>query len=106
MCAAVRSRCRHPISICSTNSVTPTGRKPTVAPLPMSTDEIGQTVADYARAALNAVEAGFDGVQILVNYLYLLAQFLNRTTNRRTDEYGGEIENRARMHEGGHPPKP
>jgi N-ethylmaleimide reductase len=78
-------------------SVTPTGRKPTAAPRPMSTDEIGQTVADYARAARNAVEAGFDGVEILANYLYLLAQFLNRTTNRRTDEYGGEIENRARI---------
>ena len=63
----------------------------------MSTDEIRQTVADYARAARNAIEAGFDGVQILANYLYLLAQFLNRTTNRRTDEYGGEIENRARI---------
>jgi N-ethylmaleimide reductase len=36
-------------------------------------------------------------VQILANYLYLLAQFLNRTTNRRTDEYGGGIENRARI---------
>ena len=78
-------------------SVTPTGRKPTVAPRPMTSDEIRQTVADYARAARNAVEAGFDGVQILANYLYLLAQFLNRTTNRRTDEYGGEIENRARI---------
>lgn len=50
-------------------SVTPTGRKPTVAPRPMSTDEIGQTVADYARAARNAVEAGFDGVQILARSL-------------------------------------
>jgi N-ethylmaleimide reductase len=78
-------------------SVTPTGRKPTVKPRPMSIDEIRQTVADYARAARNAVEAGFDGVQILANYLYLLAQFLNRTTNRRTDEYGGGIENRARI---------
>jgi N-ethylmaleimide reductase len=78
-------------------SVTPTGRKPTVAPRPMTTDEIRQTVADYARAARNAIEAGFDGVQILANYLYLLAQFLNRTTNRRTDEYGGGIENRARV---------
>src|SRR5712664_673602 len=78
-------------------SVTPTGRKPTVAPRSMSADEIRQTVADYARAARNAVEAGFDGVQILANYLYLLAQFLNRTTNRRTDEYGGGIENRARI---------
>jgi N-ethylmaleimide reductase len=36
-------------------------------------------------------------VQILANYLYLLAQFLNRTTNRHTDEYGGEIENQARI---------
>jgi N-ethylmaleimide reductase len=78
-------------------SVTPTGRKPTVKPRPMSVDEIRQTVADYARASRNAVEAGFDGVQILANYLNLLAQFLNRTTNRRTDEYGGGIENRARI---------
>src|ERR1700720_3773213 len=78
-------------------SVTPTGRKPTVKPRPMTIDEIRQTVADYARAARNAVEAGFDGVQILANYLYLLPQFLNRTTNRRADEYGGGIENRARI---------
>ncbi len=78
-------------------SVTASGRKPTVKPRPMTRAEIRQTVADFARAAHNAVEAGFDGVQILANYLYLLAQFLNRTTNRRTDEYGGEIENRARI---------
>src|ERR1700736_3239894 len=77
--------------------VTPTGRKPTVAPRPMKTDEVRQAVADYARAARNAMEAGFDGVQILANYLYLLAQFLNRNTNRRTDEYGGGIETRARF---------
>src|SRR5271169_773944 len=49
-------------------SVTATGRKPTVTPRPMTKDEIGQTVADFARAARNAVEAGFDGVQILANY--------------------------------------
>src|ERR1700737_4665571 len=78
-------------------SVTPGGRKPTVTPRPMTKDEIRQTVADYARAARNAMNAGFDGVQILANYLYLLAQFLNRTANRRTDEYGGGIENRARI---------
>jgi N-ethylmaleimide reductase len=78
-------------------SVTPTGRKPTVTPRPMTKHEIAQTVADYGRAARNAMEAGFDGVQILANYLYLLAQFLNRTTNRRSDEYGGGIENRARI---------
>lgn len=78
-------------------SVTPGGRKPTVKPRQMTRDEIRQTVADYARAARNAIEAGFDGVQILANYLYLLAQFLNRSTNRRTDRYGGNLENRARI---------
>ena len=78
-------------------SVTPTGRKPTVSPRPMTLDEIRQTVADYARAAHNAMDAGFDGVQILANYLYLIAQFLNRTTNRRSDHYGGNIEDRARL---------
>ncbi len=78
-------------------SVTASGRKPTVAPRPMTTAEIRQTVADYARAARNAMEAGFDGLEILAAYLYLIPQFLNRTTNRRTDEYGGSIENRARI---------
>jgi N-ethylmaleimide reductase len=78
-------------------SVTPTGRKPTVTPRPMTREEIGRTLADYARAARNAMAAGFDGVQILANYLYLIAQFLNRATNLRTDEYGGEFEGRARL---------
>src|SRR5882672_1826817 len=78
-------------------SVTAAGRVPTVAPRPMTRDEIRQTTADYARAARNAMDAGFDGVQIQANYLYLLAQFLNKVTNRRTDEYGGDIEGRARL---------
>ena len=78
-------------------TVTPKGRKPTVVPRAMTEEEIRQTVGDYARAAHNAMEAGFDGVQILANYLYLLAQFLNRRTNRRGDRYGGGIENRARF---------
>jgi N-ethylmaleimide reductase len=78
-------------------SVTPTGRKPTVKPRPMTKSEIRQTVGEYTRAAMNAMDAGFDGVQIQANYLYLIAQFLNSATNRRTDEYGGSIENRARF---------
>jgi N-ethylmaleimide reductase len=78
-------------------SVTSAGRVPTVAPRPMTRQEIRGTAAEYARAARNAITAGFDGVQILANYLYLLAQFLNRHTNRRTDEYGGDIERRARI---------
>jgi N-ethylmaleimide reductase len=78
-------------------SVTPSGRKPTVTPRPMTKAEIRETVADFGIAAKNALEAGFDGVQIQANYLYLIAQFLNRATNLRTDEYGGSIENRARL---------
>jgi N-ethylmaleimide reductase len=78
-------------------SVTPLGRKPTVAPRPMCKADIYQTVADFGNAAKNAMNAGFDGVQIQANYLYLIAQFLNSATNRRTDEYGGSTENRARL---------
>jgi N-ethylmaleimide reductase len=64
---------------------------------PMSKAEIRQTVADFGTAAKNAMEAGFDGVQIQANYLYLIAQFLNSATNRRRDEYGGSGVNRARF---------
>jgi len=78
-------------------SVTPSGKKPTVTPRPMSRDEIRQTVADFGTAARNAMEAGFDGVQIQANYLYLIAQFINSATNLRKDEYGGSTENRARF---------
>jgi N-ethylmaleimide reductase len=78
-------------------SVTPSGKKPTVAPRPMSRDEIRQTVADFGTAAKNAMEAGFDGVQIQANFLYLIAQFLNSATNLRRDEYGGSTVNRARF---------
>ncbi len=78
-------------------STTPLGRKPTVAPRPMTHEDIRRTVCDYAIAARNAMSVGFDGVQIQANYLYLISQFLNRTTNTRTDEYGGSLENRARF---------
>jgi N-ethylmaleimide reductase len=78
-------------------SVTSGGDKPTVTPRPMTREEIRQTVADFRQAALNAVEAGFDGVQIQGGYHYLFNQFLQVTTNRRTDEYGGKVENRARF---------
>ena len=66
-------------------SVTPTGRKPTVAPRPLTKHEIKTTVGDFARAARNAMEGGFDGVQILANYLYLISQFLSPIVNQRSD---------------------
>jgi N-ethylmaleimide reductase len=78
-------------------SVTPLGKKPTVVPRPMSKNEVRRTVAEFGTAAKNAMEAGFDGVQIQANYLYLIAQFLNSATNLRQDEYGGSTVNRARF---------
>jgi N-ethylmaleimide reductase len=92
---------RLPLSASAVNpvqhSVTAAGRVPTVTPRAMTRAEIRQTVADYAVAARNALTAGFDGVQIQAGYLYLVAQFLNRATNLRTDEYGGSLQNRTRL---------
>jgi N-ethylmaleimide reductase len=78
-------------------SVTAAGRAPTVAPRPMTRHETATLSPTTPVPACNAMNAGFDGVQIQANYLYLLPQFLNRATNRRTDEYGGEIKGRARI---------
>ncbi len=66
-------------------SFTRTGRKPTVTPRSLTKQEIQVTVADFGRAAGNAMEAGFDGVQILANYLYLISQFLNAATSLRQE---------------------
>ncbi len=76
---------------------TPTGFKETVAPAAMTTAQIKQTVADFVRAAQNALAAGFAGVEIHSSNGYLFHQFFNGTSNTRTDEYGGSIENRARF---------
>jgi N-ethylmaleimide reductase len=79
------------------HSPTRAGNLPTVTPRALTTDEIRQTIADFAAAAANAMRAGFDGVQIQGGFNYLFGQFFNPATNRREDEYGGSIENRARM---------
>jgi N-ethylmaleimide reductase len=78
-------------------SFTPAGFKETVTPKAMSLEEIKQTVADFKKAGENAMEAGFDGVEIHSSNGYLLHQFFNATSNVRTDEYGGNIENRAKI---------
>jgi 2,4-dienoyl-CoA reductase-like NADH-dependent reductase (Old Yellow Enzyme family) len=64
----------------------------------MTVDDIQKTVNAFAAAAERAVAAGFDGVQIHSAHGYLLSQFLSPLFNRRTDEYGGEIANRVRIH--------
>lgn len=68
-----------------------------VTPRPLSGDEIGQTVADFAAAARRAAEAGFDGVEIHGANGYLITQFISAASNRRTDGYGGSLANRARL---------
>jgi N-ethylmaleimide reductase len=66
-------------------------------PRAMSLDDIHATVADYAAATRNALEAGFDGVEIHAANGYLIDQFLRDGSNRREDAYGGSIENRTRF---------
>src|SRR5258708_39567090 len=66
-------------------------------PREMTKADIEQTIADYRSAAQIANNAGFDGVQIQAGFVYLIQQFLHEPTNRRTDEYGGSVENRARF---------
>jgi N-ethylmaleimide reductase len=73
------------------------GFKPLVTPRALETAEISGIVADYAHAAKRAKEAGFDGVEIHAANGYLLQQFLSDKTNKRTDQYGGSIENRTRI---------
>ena len=64
----------------------------------LTTAEIAQIVSDFKTAAVRAMEAGFDGVQIHSAHAYLLSQFLSPFFNKRLDEYGGSLRNRARMH--------
>jgi len=66
-------------------------------PKPATAEEIEQLVADYAQAAENAIEAGFDGVEIHGANGYLIDQFLHYSSNDREDEFGGTPENMARF---------
>ena len=68
-----------------------------VTPRALATSELGALVEAYGKGAENARLAGFDGVEIHGANGYLLDQFLQDRTNRRTDEYGGSLENRARL---------
>lgn len=66
-------------------------------PRELSKADIQQVVEDYRQAAINAIEAGFDGVEVHGGNGYLIDQFLRRSANKRSDEYGGSLANRIRF---------
>ena len=79
------------------DAMTCQGPQPFQTPRALERDELGAIVGDYARAARNARDAGFDGVEIHAANGYLLDQFLRDGTNERGDDYGGSIDNRMRL---------
>jgi N-ethylmaleimide reductase len=76
---------------------TPSGKKPFVTPRALDTEEIPFVIQEFAHAARLAREAWFDGVEIHAANGYLIDQFLRDGSNRRTDRYGGSVENRVRF---------
>ena len=76
---------------------TPEGKKPYVTPRELRDDELPGIVAGFAKAASNARVAGFDGVEVHGANGYLLDEFLRDGANKRSDPYGGPVENRARL---------
>ncbi len=73
------------------------GPQPHPVPRAMSAQDLVQAREEFVQAARNAIAAGFDGVELHAANGYLLEQFLSPTTNRRTDAYGGSVENRRRF---------
>ncbi len=102
-------RVSHPMFLNGETPVAPSAIKPAghvslvrpiteyVTPRSLALDEIADIVEAYRKGAENAKEAGFDGVEIHGANGYLLDQFLQDKTNKRTDRYGGSLENRARL---------
>ncbi|KAI8145276.1 hypothetical protein BJV82DRAFT_555901 [Fennellomyces sp. T-0311] len=77
--------------------IPPLGTVPYETPRELTKDEIKDLVKEFVTAAENAIKAGFDGVELHGANGLLIDQFINSTSNKRTDEYGGSIENRARF---------
>jgi N-ethylmaleimide reductase len=73
------------------------GPQPQPVPEAMSAADIHSTIEEFAQAARNAIAAGFDGIELHAANGYLLEQFIRPTSNQRSDQYGGSIENRARF---------
>jgi 2,4-dienoyl-CoA reductase-like NADH-dependent reductase (Old Yellow Enzyme family) len=79
--------------ICGETPIAPS----TIVPEAMSKARIGETIAAHAAAAMRAQKAGFDCIEVHAAHGYLISQFHAPFENRRTDEYGGSLENRARF---------
>lgn len=73
------------------------GMQPYPVPTEMTEADIKQAISEYVQAAKNAIEAGFDGIELHAANGYLIDQFLNTATNQRTDRWGGSVENRIRF---------
>ncbi|MAN26007.1 MULTISPECIES: alkene reductase [Mesonia] len=73
------------------------GMKEYETPQAITLEEIKQTIKDFGQAAKNAIEAGFDGVELHAANGYLPSQFLAESSNQRTDKYGGSIPNKVRF---------
>ncbi|MFD2287839.1 alkene reductase [Pedobacter petrophilus] len=86
-----------PIAIRGMQHFTSQGLKDYETPREITIAEIQQTVKDYGQAAKNAIEAGFDGVELHAANGYLPSQFLAESANQRTDEYGGSVPNKVRF---------
>ena len=85
------------IAITGMQHFTAQGPKDFETPQELTNEEIKQIIKDYGQAAKNAMEAGFDGVELHAANGYLPNQFLAESANQRTDEYGGSIENSSRF---------
>lgn len=83
--------------VADSKTFTPNGFEDVSAPRALKTEEIAGVIDEFRRAARNAVDAGFDGVEVHGANGYLVEQFLRDSANDRTDRYGGSIENRARF---------
>lgn len=87
-----------PSAIASVGKIkTPLGLKDKVTPRALEYNEIKEIIQDYVSAAENAIRAGFDGVEIHAANGYLIDEFICDGSNKRTDQYGGSIENRCRF---------
>ena len=92
--AAARSKITEGLQPVAPSAVSYPGYEPARA---LSRDEIKEVITCFIHAAIRCEKAGFDAVQIHACHHYLLANFLSPAWNRRTDEYGGDIRNRARI---------